>query len=76
MAEAKIYIVGKDRNVGAMVKALAREIAGFQPVRGATKEFLAIHGYYLFDFPSTRRATEFKEAVRKYLPASLATIQE
>ena len=76
MAEAKIYIVGKDRNVGAMVKALAREIAGFQPVRGATKEFLAIHGYYLFDFRSTRRATEFKEAVRKYLPASLAVIQE
>jgi hypothetical protein len=25
MAEAKIYIVGKDRKVGAMVKALARE---------------------------------------------------
>jgi hypothetical protein len=50
MAEVKVYIVGKDRKVGAMVKALAREIAGFQPVRGATKEFLAEHGYYLFDF--------------------------
>lgn len=36
MAEVKVYIVGKDRNVGAMVKALAREIAGFTPVRGAT----------------------------------------
>jgi hypothetical protein len=76
MAEAKIYIVGKDRKVGAMVKALAREIAGFQPVRGATKEFLMEHGYYLFDFPSVRRAAEFKEAVSKYLPSSLATIQE
>jgi len=76
MAEAKIYIVGKDRKVGAMVKALAREISGFQPVRGATKEFLSEHGYYLFDFPTARRATEFKEAVRKYLPVSLATIQE
>ncbi|HME44253.1 MAG TPA: hypothetical protein VKF36_14270 [Syntrophorhabdales bacterium] len=76
MAKVKIYIVGKDRKVGAMVKALAREIAGFQPVRGATKEFLAAHGYYLFDFPSASRAAEFKEAVRKYLPVSLATIQE
>ena len=75
-AEVKIYIVGKDRKVGAMVKALAREIAGFQPVRGATKEFLSEHGYYLFDFPSPRRAAEFKEAVRKYLPVSLATVQE
>ena len=76
MAEAKIYVVGKDRKVGAMVKALAREIAGFQPVRGATKEFLSAHGYYLFDFPSALRAAEFKEAVKKYLPVSLATIQE
>ena len=75
-AEVKIYIVGKDRKVGVMVKALAREIAGFQPVRGATKEFLSEHGYYVFDFLSARRATEFKKAVRKYLPVSLATIQE
>jgi hypothetical protein len=76
MAKVKVYIVGKDRKVGAMVKALVREISGFQPVRGATKEFLSEHGYYLFDFPSTSRAAEFKEAVRKYLPVSLATIQE
>ena len=76
MANVKVYIVGKDRKVGAMVKALAREIAGFQPVRGATKEFLTTHGYYLFDFPSASGATELKEAVRKYLPASLATIEE
>ncbi len=76
MAEVKVYIVGKDRKAGAMVKALAREIAGFQPVRGATKEFLSEHGYYLFDFASERRAAEFKEAVRKYLPVSLAAIEE
>jgi len=76
MAEAKIYIVGKDRKVGAMVKALAREIAGFQPVRGATKEFLSEHGYYLFDFPSAGIAVEFKESVKTYLPFSLVTIQE
>jgi len=76
MAKVKVYIVGKDRKVGAMVKALAREIAGFQPVRGATKEFLSVHGYYLFDFASASRGAEFRDAVRKYLPTSLATIQE
>ncbi len=76
MAEVKVYIVGKDRNVGAMVKALARELSGFAAIRGARKEFLSEHGYYLFNFPSERRAAEFKEAVRKYLPVSLATIQE
>ena len=76
MAEVKVYIADKDRNVGAMVKALAREIAGFQPVRGATKEFLTNHGYYLFNFASASRAAEFKDAVRKYLPVSMATIEE
>lgn len=39
MAEAKIYIVGKDRNVGAMVKALAREIAGFRRLEERQKSF-------------------------------------
>ena len=76
MTEVKVYIVGKDRNVGAMVKALAREIAGFTSIRGARKEFLSEHGYYLFNFPSEPRAAEFKEALRKYLPVSLAAIEE
>ncbi len=76
MINVKVYIVGKDRKVGAMVKALAREIAGFAPVRGATKEFLANRGYYLFEFASASRAAEFTEAVRKYLPASLVTIED
>ncbi len=76
MAQVKVCIIGKDRKVGAMVKALAREIAGFHPVRGATKEFLIMHGHYLFDFSSASRAAEFKEAVKKYLPISLAVIQE
>jgi hypothetical protein len=76
MAEVKVYIVGKDRKVGAMVKALAREISGFTPIRGATKDFLSEHGFYLFDFPSASGAAEFKEAFRKYLPVALATIQE
>jgi len=76
MPKVKVHIVGKDRKVGAMVKALAREVAGFQPVRGATKEFLTEHGHYLFDFPNSSKAEEFKEAVRKYLPVSLATIEE
>jgi len=76
MPEVKVYIVGKDRKVGAMVKALAVEVSGFQAVRGTTKGFLGEHGYYLFDFPATHKAEEFKEAVRTYLPNSLARVQE
>ena len=76
MAQVQVNIIGKDRKVGAMVKALAVEVSGFQAVTGTTKEFLERNGYYLFDFPNKTRAEEFKEAVGRYLPESLATIQE
>ncbi len=64
----RILIEGCDRNVGAMVKALAVEVAGFQSVAGATKVFLQTHGYYEFAFPSGSHAEEFCLAVRRYLP--------
>jgi hypothetical protein len=76
MPEVKVHIVGKDRKVGAMVKALAVEVSGFQAVKGTTKDFLIEHGYYLFDFPTAHKADDFKEAVRTYLAKSLATVQE
>ena len=58
--------------VGAMVKALAVEVAGFQAVKGTTKVFLAVNGYYDFEFPSD--ASAFRDAVGKYHPG-LATIR-
>lgn len=76
MAKVQVNIFGKDRKVGAMVKALAIEVSGFKAIKGATKEFLERDGYYLFNFPSTHRAEEFKDDVRGYLPMSLAAIQE
>ena len=58
-----------------MVKALAVEVAGFQAVSGATKDFLLINCYYLFHFPHAHQADEFKTAVRNYLPATFAHIE-
>lgn len=74
MASVRITIEGKDRNVGAMVKALAVEISGFESVRGTTKEFLAAHGFYEFHFPNESRAGEFRDAVRRYLPETYAKV--
>jgi len=76
MTSVKIKIVANDRKVGAMVKALAVEVSGFQAVRGTTKDFLREHGFYEFNFPSDYKAVEFKQAVTKYLPDSMAFVQE
>ena len=74
MQSAKISIEKKDRKVGAMVKALAVEVSGFEAVKGTTKEFLITHGYYEFHFPSLAKVNEFKEAVEKYVPSTLAKV--
>jgi hypothetical protein len=71
---ASVQIKGKNRMVGAMVKALAVEVAGFQAVKGTTKDFLAVNGYYDFEFPSDASASASCDAVGKYLPG-LATIR-
>ena len=70
-----VVIKGKDRMVGAMVKALAVEVAGYRAVNGMKKEFLNLHGYYDFNFPSDTHASDFREAVKKYLPEALADIR-
>ena len=75
MALVKIKIVANDRKVGAMVKALAVEVSGFNAVRGTKKDFLRENGFYEFNFPNNNKAEEFKQAVATYLPKSLAFVQ-
>jgi hypothetical protein len=76
MHTVKIVITNKDRKVGAMVKALAVEVSGFQAVTGTTKEFLSSNGYYQFNFPDSIKASDFKEFVKKYISANLAQISD
>lgn len=56
MIDVKITIRNKDRKIGAMVKALAVEVSGFEAVKGTTKEFLNEHGFYIFHFPLQMKA--------------------
>ena len=67
MFEVKVQIHKFDRKIGAMVKALAVEVSGFQTVKGTTKEFLSKNGYYVFIFPTREKSDEFKESVKKYI---------
>jgi hypothetical protein len=67
MTTVRVNIANRDRRVGAMVKTLAVEVAGFQMVKGTTKEFLRNHGYYEFEFPHDYQAHDFRETVSKYI---------
>jgi hypothetical protein len=76
MTDVRVNIQKKDRKIGAMVKALAVEVSGFESVKGTTKEFLNEHGYYIFHFPSPAKADEFKDSVMEYIDSRFATIEE
>jgi hypothetical protein len=76
MTTVRVNIGNRDRRVGAMVKALAIEVAGFQAVKGTTKEFLQNHGYSEFEFPDDYQAQGFRETVSKYIKSDLATVSE
>lgn len=76
MHDVKVTIIDKDRKVGAMVKALAVEISGFEAVSGTTKAFLQDHGFYVFHFPHANKAEDFKQAVGRYIPSSLAQVAQ
>jgi len=75
MATVSVQIAKVDRNVGAMAKALAVEVAGFSAVSGTTKEFLALHGRLDFFFETQDKAAEFRALVAEYLHGR-ATVQE
>lgn len=67
MTMVRVTINDGDRRVGAMVKALAVEVSGFQSVKGATKDFLRDNGHYVFTFPDESKAHEFVGNVETYL---------
>lgn len=73
MPDIKVTIHNRDRKIGAMVKALAFEVEGPKSVTGASKEFLEQNGFYVFHFSSQEYASEFTEALARYLPGLLAT---
>lgn len=76
MTTVRLDIADGDRRVGAMVKALAVEVAGFQALRGTPKDFLRNRGYYEFEFPHDYQAHDFWETVSKCIRSDLAKVAE
>ena len=76
MTTVRVNIMNRDRRVGAMVKALAVEVAGFQAVKGTTEEFLHKHGYYEFEFSHNYQADDFRETISKYIRSDFAMVAE
>ena len=76
MSAVKIVIADKDKNIAAMIKALALEVGSYAVVRGATKDFLQEHGCLYFNFFDEYQADKFRTLVRAYVPSKFAQIHE
>lgn len=76
MPKIKIEILGKDRDVAAMVKALAVSTSGYQAVSGAKNDFLDDYGYLEFNFSSYNRMKEFIGKAEYYLESFIIVIKE
>jgi hypothetical protein len=66
----KVTFLDKDEILGALVRALAVQVAGFQVVGGMNAEYLNRKGFYLFQL-SEPQANRFKSLIKSYIPDRL-----
>ncbi len=69
----KVTISNRDEILGAIVRALAVQVAGFQIVGGMNKKYLQENGYYLFQF-SAPQLSRFQNLVEEYVPEKLTSL--
>jgi len=67
MPQTKVSFADRDEILGAIVRALAVQAAGFQVVGGMNAEYLKQNGFYLFSF-SANQVDRFKGLIRDYVP--------
>ncbi len=67
---AKVTFSNPDEILGAIVRALAVQSAGFQAVGGMNKKYLQDNGYYRFEF-SQSQFERFKTLINDYVPSAL-----
>ena len=63
----KVTFQNRDVILGAIVRALATQVAGAALLGGMSGSYLRIHGFYRFSFTPTE-ADRFRELVKDYLP--------
>lgn len=73
MIKVKITFSQRDEILGAIVRALAVQCAGFQVVGGLKKNYLTKHGFYPMKFKYERQLHNFSGLLDDYLPDQLKT---
>lgn len=76
MGDTRVAPSNNDRYIGAMAKALAVEVGGFNTVRGATHDSMFANGFYVVRFTNRRHVDEFKRLVGIYLPSDSVRVEE
>jgi len=71
----KVTFSNRDEILGAVVRALAVQAAGFQVVSGMNAEYLRQNGSYRFEF-SQDQLERFQIFVRDYVPDKLRQLIE
>lgn len=66
----RVEISSRDEILGAIVRALAVQVAGFQMAGGKSGASLMAHGYYDFDF-SPSQVHKFETLVHDYVSENL-----
>jgi len=65
----KVTFLNKDEILGAIVRALAVQVAGFQVVGGLNKNYLKANGFYPFIFANSSQVERFKSLIKCYVPS-------
>jgi hypothetical protein len=68
MIKIKVTFSQRDEIVGAIVRALAVQCAGFQVVGGLKDNYLTKHGYYPMTFSNEGQLHNFSGLLDDYLP--------
>jgi hypothetical protein len=63
----KVVFSNRDEILGAIIRALAVQVAGFQMGRGMDGLYLRQNGYYRFEFANQTQVDRFTESVTAYL---------
>lgn len=63
----KVTLLNGDEILGAIIRALAVQAAGFQVVGGMNAVYLKAHGYYRFKF-NPKQFHRFQSMVSDYIP--------
>jgi hypothetical protein len=67
MNAVKTTITNRDKYLGAILRVLANQVAGFKVVGGLSDADLRLTGFYIFQFSSGAKVTEFCNLIDEYI---------